>query len=214
MKKSELQQLIRETVSEVFNELREDISFSGGNAEECNESSPPNFPPALKKKLIKQYGDTPKAYATMWTLHKKMEEGHERVCEMWAAWENKEVNEEDGENKMSPTDDDYAVNQAVATPDEGGEEAGQNAEHDETDLSNPEEKEEVELAKQIKVLADKLLTMHGVEAGEEAAPEAPEGDEGEEAAPEEVDVAADEETPVTEVKAKKKKSSRKKTKKK
>lgn len=40
-------------------------------------------------------------------------------------------------------------------------------EHDETDLSNPEEKREVELANQIKKLAAELLSMHGAE-GEES----------------------------------------------
>jgi hypothetical protein len=39
----------------------------------------------------------------------------------------------------------------------------QEEDHDETDMSNPEENKEVELAKQIKKLASELLTMHGVE---------------------------------------------------
>lgn len=42
----------------------------------------------------------------------------------------------------------------------------QDEEHDETDLSNPEENREVELANKIKSLADELLSMHGVEGGE------------------------------------------------
>jgi hypothetical protein len=36
-----------------------------------------------------------------------------------------------------------------------------NAPHDETDLNNPEEAKEVELAIQIKALADEILGMHG-----------------------------------------------------
>lgn len=48
-------------------------------------------------------------------------------------------------------------------------------EHDETDLSNPEEAKEVELAKQLQDLVNKLLVMHGV--GEEESEETPEGEE-------------------------------------
>jgi len=36
-----------------------------------NEATPPNFPADLKNKIIKKYGKSPKAYATMWTLSKK-----------------------------------------------------------------------------------------------------------------------------------------------
>jgi hypothetical protein len=46
---------------------------------------------------------------------------------MWAAWENKGMNEE----------------------------------HDETDMNNPEEKREVELAKKAKAAAEEILKMHG-----------------------------------------------------
>jgi nitric oxide reductase activation protein len=142
MKKYELTKLIRETVTEVFNEAEHNSEFNN-NIQQTNEGTPPNFPPALKKKLISKYGKTPKAYATMWTLSKKMDEGNDRVKEMWMQFENKhEVNEQD-----------------VA-----GEETSQDTEHDETDLSNPEENAEVKLANQIKTLANKLLAMHGAES--------------------------------------------------
>ena len=55
--------------------------------------------------------------------------------------------------------------------------------HDETDMSNPEESKEVELAKKMKELANELLAMHGItdeEESEEGESETPEGGEGEE----------------------------------
>lgn len=155
MKKTELKALIREAVEEVMAEF----APLGVAEEKLNEKTPPNFPRALEKKLLAQYKDTPqKAYATMWTIHNAKNEGNERVCEMWTAWENKSVNEAEEAN------------------------ADQNAEHDETDLSNPEEKQEVELAKQIKTLADQLLSMHGVEA--EESKENEQGNEASEEQPE------------------------------
>lgn len=50
-----------------------------------NEGTPPGFPKDIKAKIIKKYGKTPKAYATMWTLHKKLNEmlsesNENRVC--------------------------------------------------------------------------------------------------------------------------------------
>lgn len=83
MKISSLKQVIREAIDEVVAELNQ-----------TNESAPPNFPSALEKKLLKQYSDNPsKAYATMWTIHNKKNEGNQRVCEMWTAWEEKSLKE-------------------------------------------------------------------------------------------------------------------------
>ena len=125
MKRSELKALIRETIEEVLAIAPLGVAQ---NEEKLNEKTPPNFPPALEKKLLAQYKDTPqKAYATMWTIHNKKNEGDQRVCEMWTAWENKGMNET----------------------------------HDETDMSNPEEKREVELAKKAKEAAEQILKMHG-----------------------------------------------------
>lgn len=141
MNRVQLKQLIREAVEEVMSEFA-----PMGVADEgmLQEKSPPNFPKKLHDKLLKQYaGDEEKAYATMWKIFYEKEKGHKKVNEMWTAWENKSINEAK----------------------EGGSEE-QNAEHDEADLSNPEEAREVELANKIKALANDLLKMHGVE-GEE-----------------------------------------------
>ena len=142
-------------------------------AKSLNETTPPNFPKALHDKLLKQYkGEEEKAYATMWKIFYEKEKGHKKVNEMWTAYEAKSLQEADAE---------------------------QNAEHDEADLSNPEEAKEVELAKKIKALATDLLTMHGVEDEEGGETKAPEGEE----------VAAEEKpeepkAPVAENKSKKK----------
>lgn len=55
------------------------------------------------------------------------------------------------------------------------EEIEQETPHDESDMNNPEEAKEVELAKKMKALADELLSMHGVT--DETAEEKPEGEE-------------------------------------
>ena len=90
MNKDQLKQLVRQIVKEAI----------GLGVAETNlqESAPPNFPAALKKKLLSRYKDVPqKAYATMWKMHNAKNEGNQRVCEMWAAYENKGMNEA-GEN--------------------------------------------------------------------------------------------------------------------
>ncbi len=183
MKKSELTQIIREAVDEVLKSM-----------DKTNESSPPNFPEALKKKLISKYGKTPKAYATMWTLSKKMNEGDERVKEMWMQWENKQVDEEDVD--VSDTEKNANSTDSV----------DQETPHDETDLSNPEEKEEVELARQIKSLADELLSMHGANTSDSEDNDQSSEDDQQDAEP------SAEEKPVSESKRKKKKSVTKKNK--
>lgn len=270
MKKSELTQLIREAVTEVFSEMKE-------TSHEVNEATPPNFPPALKKKLFKKYGQTPKAYATMWTLSKKMNEGDARVKEMWMQFENKkEVNEvssgkgklkanvENDVTSLAPADlekiadeynlvtkfhgmlqfglsaDEFVKRYTVEFTGDIGQldafmnriiddqgdaiefqdvvpvnsvneedaSADQDAEHDETDLSNPEENKEVELANQIKSLADQLLAMHGAGSEENSEEDATSGeDTGAETA-----ANAEEPQPVAE--QKKKSISKKKVKKK
>lgn len=54
------------------------------------EKAPPKFPYELEKELLKRYSDDPsKAYATMWSIHKKKNEGDEKINEMWIAWEQK-----------------------------------------------------------------------------------------------------------------------------
>jgi hypothetical protein len=86
MNKNQLKQLVRQIVKEAI----------GLGVAETNlqEGTPPDFPAALKKKLLSRYKDVPqKAYATMWKMHNSKNEGNQRVCEMWAAWESKGMNE-------------------------------------------------------------------------------------------------------------------------
>lgn len=205
MNKSELKQLVRQIVKEAI----------GLGVAETNlqESAPPDFPPALKKKLLSRYKDTPqKAYATMWKMHNAKNEGHAKVNEMWAAWENKGMNEQAGENitvkatvennvypmseqeieavvkkhgvkikflgdaafdtetlsnySFTLTGPSGQVDSAVEElSDEGNgiefEDVKLEESHDETDMSNPEEKREVELAKKAKAAAAEILKMHG-----------------------------------------------------
>lgn len=151
MKKSELKALIREAVEEVMNEFS---PLGVAETQQLHEKAPPDFPKALHDKLLKQYkDDESKAYATMWKIFYAKKGGNKRVDEMWTAFENKSLNE--------------------------AEEKGQDEEHDETDLSNPEENREVELANKIKKLADELLNMHGVkdEEGEKEDNDKKESDE-------------------------------------
>lgn len=204
MKKSELKELIRSVISEAIG-----LGVAETN---MNESAPPDFPPALEKKLLKQYKDVPqKAYATMWKIHNAKNEGNQRVCEMWAAWESKGMNEVAGEqtavialidNNVFPMGSDeietiadehgvkmkYLRDAAFGTDTlksyhvKFSGESGQldsfvdrlaqedgiefrdtklEESHDETDMNNPEEKREVELAKKAKAAAEEILKMHG-----------------------------------------------------
>jgi hypothetical protein len=85
MKQSELREIIQEAISEISEAIGLGVA----------ESTPPNFPKGIKDKIFKQYGkDSPKAYATMWAIKKKLDEGDQRVKEMWMAFENKQVSEE------------------------------------------------------------------------------------------------------------------------
>lgn len=167
MKRSELKQIIRESVEEVMKEFAP--LGVADEAQQLNEKSPPHFPKALHDKLLKQYkGEEDKAYATMWKIFYEKEKGHKKVNEMWTGYEAKSKMNEAEENLPHSSEE----------------------EHDESDLSNPEEAKEVELAKKIKALANDLLTMHGVkgEEGEEGAEheeheeheESEEGEEGSE----------------------------------
>jgi hypothetical protein len=210
MKKSELKKLIKQIVTEAI----------GLGVAETNlqESAPPDFPPALEKKLLAQYKDVPqKAYATMWKIHNAKNEGHAKVNEMWAAWESKGMNEAVSgmnvayiahvDNTVYPmTGDEIAAivqkhgvkmewtgnakfgkvwddertkyyefkisgptGEVDSLVDELSQENGIDfvptaklgESHDETDMSNPEEKREVELAKKAKEAADAILKMHG-----------------------------------------------------
>ena len=204
MNKVQLKQLVRQIVKEAI----------GLGVAETNiqESAPPNFPAALEKKLLSRYKDVPqKAYATMWKMHNAKKKGNAKVNEMWAAWENKGMNEAvSGMNVAyianvdntvcSLTGDEIAeivkkhgvkmqligdaafgtetlrnykfkisgpTGEIDTLVDELAEESGiefQDAkleEHDETDMNNPEEKREVELAKQAKAAAEEILKMHG-----------------------------------------------------
>lgn len=109
MKKSDLKEIIREAIMEMA----------------LTEKTPPNFPKKLHDKLLKQYsGDKSKAYATMWKIFYAKENGNQKINEMWTAFEGED--------------------------------------HDETDLSNPEEKKEVQIARQIQDLVKKFLEIHGV----------------------------------------------------
>lgn len=206
MNKSELLSLIKESVEEVMQEFSR-----------LEEKAPPGFPPALEKKLLDQYKDNPgAAYATMWEIHNAKNEGHEqanRVCELWSK-KMFEAGDEEGDEEadvqdkeMDPSDDDFGVNYG-----------GEGLDHEEKDTENPEENKEVDLANQIKKLADELLAMHGVGGAEEEPKEEPaepeddvvdDGGEGEE----EIDLGNDDEEekePVAEVRRKKAKKSIKK----
>jgi hypothetical protein len=208
MNKSQLKQLVRHIIKEAIG-----LGVAESN---LDESAPPNFPSALEKKLLSRYKDVPqKAYATMWKIHNAKNEGHGKVNEMWAAWENKSMNEADEnvtvratvQNNVYPITSEeietvvkkYGVQikfigdaafgtetlrnysftltgpsgQVDALVNELSEydleqHAGIEFEdvkleesHDETDMSNPEEKREVELAKKAKAAAEEILKMHG-----------------------------------------------------
>lgn len=206
MKKSDLSILIREVLTEVT---------SCGS---MTEVSPPDIPKSIHDKIIKQYGDTPKAYATMWAIHNKKNEGDQRVTEMWIAAEKRDLGENWNEpNAVHPSKKgmfkgkskseleselsklkasgphkkgspeytkekelQFAIRAksgwgsvgevktgeaAVSDPNSPmpGEEQvmGNNcSEYDESDMSNPAEKEEVKIGTEMVSLAQKLIDMH------------------------------------------------------
>lgn len=75
------------------------------------EKAPPNFDPALEKKLLKQYaGEPEKAYATMWTIHNKKNESttgirvaKEGIEECWDDMGGQEMMNQGNGEQMSVT---------------------------------------------------------------------------------------------------------------
>ena len=132
MKKSELRALIREAVEEVMQEF--------APLGVAQEGIPGMSDTKMEKYLKKHKGNKNAAFKDAWrdaiSECGDPKRASMMVKEMWTAFENKRLNEALGMD--------------------------QEEEHDETDLSNPEEKREVELANQIKKLANDLLSMHGV----------------------------------------------------
>jgi len=173
MKKTEIQKLIRESINEMM-----------------TETAPPNFPKSLHDKLIKHYGETPKAYSTMWAIHNKKNEGDVRVNEMWAAWENKDVSEDHDPDQDERDDFDRKINRhnqshpsrfpcpTCKTPnalsswekkqgyqykDCADSEEGV-FEHAEGDVNNPEEKREVEIGRLIKRIINTISPANNQQA--------------------------------------------------
>lgn len=113
--------------------------------------------PSSVRSAAEKAGGKPTDYKQAWknfyAQHGDAGKASKQVKEMWMALESKSLNEE--------------------------KEMNQDEEHDETDLSNPEENREVELANKIKALADELLGMHGVK-DEEGGKEETEKEESEE----------------------------------
>jgi len=149
MKKSELRALIREAVEEVMQEF--------APLGVAQEGIPGMSDTKMEKYLKKHKGNKNAAFKDAWrdaiSECGDPKRASMMVKEMWTAFENKSLNE--------------------------AEEKGQDEEHDETDLSNPEENREVELANKIKKLANELLSMHGVkdEEGEKEDNDKKESDE-------------------------------------
>lgn len=132
MKRSELKEIIREAVEEL---MKEDFAPMGVADEGKLDENMPPLPKKMYAALEKKHkGDKDAVAKDAWQLFYAKQKGHKKVNEMWTAWETESVQETSKE---------------------------QNAEHDETDMNNPEEKREVELAKKAKDAADKILKMHG-----------------------------------------------------
>ena len=218
MNRSELKDIIRESVEEVMKEF---APLGVADEGRLDEKAPPHFPKALHDKLLKQYkGEEDKAYATMWKIFYAKDKGHKKIDEMWTAWEAKSVNEAiPDEDPNNPTYVEYLSQRQGEVPfmmggtkweyvnakyPKGRKDIGvysfaedmvysydafrsrfninEDEGHDETDLSNPEEAKEVQIARQIHELVKKFLSIHGV--GEEAEAEGEEGEEGGEEAAE------------------------------
>lgn len=155
MKNSELKMLIREVVKEAMSEFAPHGVAETDGLEE-------GIPPEVRKSAEKAGGeptDYAKAFRKYYAQTGDVKEARRMVKEMWLQTATNKKNEVDD---MSQDD----------------VEMDQDAEHDETDMSNPEENKEVELAKQIKSLADQLLAMHGVGAEDEEGMEDGKGMEG------------------------------------
>jgi hypothetical protein len=180
MNKSELKKIIREVVEEV---MKDDFAPLGVAQEwRLDEKAPPDFPKKLHDKLLKQYKDDEgKAYATMWKIFHAKNSGNKKINEMWMVFESDyEVTKTTSKIEIptiSPDMSDkvhrqYMANKNKKKPsledleDEADRKRGwslesKNQNHDETDMNNPEEKREVELAKKAKAAAEEILKMHG-----------------------------------------------------
>lgn len=105
MKKSELKQIVKEVVSEIYEMEQSNLK----------EKAPPGM-----KDDVKKMGGTPEAYKNAWKKFYSQRGDEEKA--------NKQIKE---------------------------------SKHDETDMSNPEEKKEVDIVKNIKKHVDSFLKMHG-----------------------------------------------------
>lgn len=153
IKKSKLMALIRETVEEVMQIAPLGVAEAG----RIEEGGPPNFPKKLRASIIAKYkkkypNDEERAnkaaFGTMWKIFYEKKKGNKKINEMWTAFESQQLNEVE-----------------------------QDEEHDETDMNNPEEAREVELATQVKAAAEEILKMHGVESEEDEGEEESENSE-------------------------------------
>jgi hypothetical protein len=180
MNKSELKKIIRLIAEEV---MKDDFAPLGVAQEwKLDEKAPPKFPKKLHDKLLKQYKDDEgKAYATMWKIFHAKNSGNKKINEMWKVFESgSEVTKTTSKINIptiSPDMSDQIYRQDMANrnkkkpsledlEDEADRKRGwslesKNQDHDETDMNNPEEKREVELAKKAKAAAEEILKMHG-----------------------------------------------------
>ena len=102
--KKEILQYINESLNELGATFAQNVPEVKEKSP-VEESAPPGFPKALVDRLINQYGEGPKAYATMWKMHNAKRDGNKQVTEMWAAWENKSKQECAPCGCDDPTDD-------------------------------------------------------------------------------------------------------------
>lgn len=139
MKRSELKDIIRESVEEVMNEF---APLGVADESKLNEKTKHKFPPKLAAAIVNKYSHQGKEVPekVQAAIAERMQNGDKRVAKLYEMW----LSTTEAEEQETP--------------------------HDETDLSNPEENKEVELAKKMKELANELLAMHGVtdEEGEES----------------------------------------------
>ena len=207
MNKDQLKQLVRQIVKE---------AIGLGVAETNIQESAPPLPKKIYDALNKKHkGHTELVIKDAWKIFYAKEAGHKKVNEMWAAYENKGMNEAVSgmnvsyivnvdNNVCSLTGDEIAeivkkhgvkmqwigdaafgteilrnykfkisgpTGEIDTLVDELSEENGiefqdskleeRDEKHNEKNMNNPEEKREVELAKQAKAAADEILRMHG-----------------------------------------------------
>jgi hypothetical protein len=148
MKKSELKQIVKEVISEIYEMEQSNLK----------EKAPPGM-----KDDVKKMGGTPEAYKKAWkqfySQHGDKEKANKQVKEMWLATESSGKHDEtDMSNPEEKKEVDIAKN-IKKHVDSFLKMHGQLKE-DEADMSDPSEKKEVDHAKEIKKLADKLISMH------------------------------------------------------